>query len=490
MTDGNPKHRAAPARLGAPIALLALAAGLAGCAVGPNYVKPDSQVAPQFEGARDGAFSGADAQGKFWTQLGDDTLNQLVDEALQANHDLRMAVGRLVEARALRREAGFDLAPTVTAAGGYTRERLPALASPTGTLLQGHLYDAGFDAFWELDFFGRVRRGLEARHAEVEGAEASLRDAQVSVTAEVARTYFELRGAQTQLAVARRNVDNQRETAGLTQVRLDAGRGTELDTSRARSQLSTTLATIGPLQAQVARSIHRLAVLTGREPNALNDLLTPPRELPDLPQITAVGDPAALLRRRPDIRVAERSLAASTARVGVAIGDLFPKVTFTGNFTYTATEPAYLGQSSTRGYVIGPAISWPAFDLGRVRAQIAGSRARADVALAGYEQTVLRALEETENALVTHARTRDSLKDAQDAARESLTAARIARTRYEGGMVDFLEVLDAERTQLAAEDRLAQVRTDAATSLIAVYKALGGGWEMAPMPRYVRQAGG
>jgi len=335
-----------------------------------------------------------------------------------------------------------------------------------------------------------VRRGVEARSAELEGAEASLRDAQVSVTAEVARTYFELRGAQTQLAVARRNVDNQRETAGLTQARLNAGRGTELDTSRARSQLSTTLATIGPLEAQVARSIHRLAVLTGREPNALNDLLTPARELPELPQITAVGDPAGLLRRRPDIRVAERSLAASTARVGVAIGDLFPKVTFTGNFTYAGTEPGSLGQASSRGYVIAPAISWAAFDLGRVRAQIAGSRARADVALAGYEQTVLRALEETEDSLVTHARTRDSLKDAQDAARESLTAARIARTRFEGGLADFLEVLDAERTQLAAEDRLAQVRIDAATSLIAVYKALGGGWEMAPLPTYVRQAGG
>src|SRR5207253_9477786 len=166
--------------------------------------------------------------------------------------------------------------------------------------------------------------------------------------------------------------------AGLTQVRLDAGRGPGLDTSRARSQLSTTLATIGPLQAQVARSIHRLAVLTGREPNALNDLLTPPRELPDLPQITAAGDPAALLRRRPDIRVAERSLAASTARVGVAIGYLFPKVTFTGNFTYTATEPAYLVEASTRGYVIGPAISWPAFDLGRVSARIKIARAQTE----------------------------------------------------------------------------------------------------------------
>src|ERR1700730_10444049 len=237
--------------------VLLLSAALASCAVGPNYVKPDSQVAPQFEGARDGAFSTADAQERFWTQFNDDTLNRLVDEALDANHDLRMALGRLVEARALRREAEFDLAPTVTAAGSYTNERFPAVDSPTGAPLAGHFYQAGFDAFWELDFFGRVRRGVEARHAEVEGAEATLRDAQVSVIAEVARTYFELRGAQTQLAVAQRNVGNQRETAGLTQVRLDAGRGTELDTSRARSQLSTTLATIGPLEARGARAPFR-----------------------------------------------------------------------------------------------------------------------------------------------------------------------------------------------------------------------------------------
>src|SRR6202140_3472050 len=174
--------------------VLLLSAALASCAVGPNYVKPDSQVAPQFEGARDGAFSTADAQGKFWTQFHDDTLNRLVDEALDANHDLRMALGHLVEARALRREAELDLAPTVTAAGGYTKERFPPVDRPTRAPLAGHFYQAGFDAFWELDFFGRVRRGVEAQHAEVEGAEATLRDAQVSVTAEVARTYFELRG--------------------------------------------------------------------------------------------------------------------------------------------------------------------------------------------------------------------------------------------------------------------------------------------------------
>jgi len=490
MTDNTLKrHTSFPVPL-ALVVSAALAVALAGCAVGPNYVKPATPVAAQFVGARDGAYSTDDTPAKFWTQFGDETLDRLVDEALVANHDLRIALGHLVEARAERHQAQFDLAPTVTASGGYTNERLSQAESLVGAPLNARYYDAGFDAFWELDFFGRIRRNVEAQSAQVSGAEASLRDAQVSVTAEVARTYFELRGEQTQLAVARRNVDNQRETLQFTQAQLGAGRGTEFDTSRAQSQLSTTLATIGPLEAAVARSIHRLSVLTGREPNALQELLEPPRDLPALPQITPVGDPAGLLRRRPDIRVAERQLAASTALVGVAMGDLFPKVTFTGSFSYSATQPGYLGQSGSRGYVIGPGISWAAFDLGRVRAEIAGSRARSDVALAAYEQTVLRALEETENTLVTHARTRDSLTDASDAAEASRTAARIARARYEGGMVDFLEVLDAERTQLAAEDRLAQSRTDAATSLIAVYKALGGGWELAPAPHYVRQAGG
>jgi multidrug efflux system outer membrane protein len=490
MTDSNRKLGTALATAVVLIVLAALAAALAGCAVGPNYVKPDTPVAPQYQGAADPAFSTQEVQAKFWTQFGDATLDQLVDEALLANHDLRIALGNLVEARAERRAAKLDLLPVVTASGGYTAERLSAAESLFNQPINARYYDAGFDAFWELDFFGRIRRNVEAQSAQVEGAQASLRDAQVSVTAEVARTYFELRGEQTQLAVARRNVDNQRETLQLTKARLDAGRATELDTSRAQSQLSTTLATIGPLEASVARSIHRLAVLTGREPNALNELLQPPRELPDLPQIAAVGDPAGLLRRRPDVRVAERQLAASTALVGVAMGDLFPKVTFTGSFSYSANAGSPLGGDATRGYVIGPSISWAAFDLGRVKAHVESSRARSDVALATYEQTVLRALEETEDALVTHARTRDSLRDATDAAVASRTAARIARTRYEGGLVDFLDVLDAERTQLTAEDQLAQSRTEAATSLIAVYKALGGGWEMAPLPRYVRQAGG
>jgi multidrug efflux system outer membrane protein len=490
MTDINKRRGATFATLIALIALATLAAALAGCAVGPNYVKPATPVAPQFAGARTGAYTPQDAQAQFWTQFGDPTLDRLVDEALVANHDLRIALANLVEARAERRQSQFDLAPTVTASGGYTKQRFPAVSSPTGTEFTQQFYDAGFDAFWELDFFGRIRRNIEANSAQVQSAEAGLRDAQVSVTAEVARTYFELRGEQARFAVAWRNVENQRATLQLTQARLEAGRSTELDTARAQAQLSATLTTLGPLEAAIARSIHRLSVLTGQQPEALRELLAPPRELPDLPQITAVGDPAGLLRRRPDIRVAERQLASSNALVGVAIADLFPKVTFTGSFSYAAPVPSQLGTSASRGYVIGPGISWAAFDLGRVQAEVAGSRARADAALASYERTVLRALEETENALITHARTRDSLSDAAAAAAASQTAARIARTRYEGGVADFLDVLDAERTQLADEDRLAQSRTDAATSLVAVYKALGGGWQGAPLPRYVHQAGG
>ena len=490
MTDVGRRRGATFATLIALIALATLAAALAGCAVGPNYKTPATPVPSQFVGATEGAYSREDAQAAFWTQFGDATLDRLIDEALAANHDLRIALAHLVEARADRHHSQFDLAPTVTASGGYTKQEFPAVSSPTGATFNQQFYDAGFDAFWELDFFGRIRRNVEAKSAQVEGAEASLRDAQVSVTAEVARTYFELRGEQARFAVTWRNVENQRATLQVTQARLEAGRSTELDTARAQAQLSATLTNIGPLEASIARSIHRLSVLTGQQPEALRDLLAPPHELPQLPVLTAIGDPAGLLRRRPDIRVAERQLAASTALVGAAIADYFPKVTFTGNFTYAAQTPAELGTSASRGYLIGPGISWAAFDLGRVHAQVAGSRARADGALAAYEQSVLRALEETENALITHARTRDSLSDAAAAAAASQTAANIARTRYEGGLVDFLDVLDAERTQLVDEDRLAQSRADAATSLVAVYKALGGGWQGAPSPRYVRQAGG
>lgn len=476
------------------IAVIALAAALSGCAVGPNYVRPTTSVAKRFpketaatlgaQTASKSIYSSSKTQIEFWRQFDDPVLDTMVGDALKANYDLRIALGRLVQARALRNQSLYGLAPTVTASGGYTKQRVPAVEDPFGGPYHTKMYDAGFDAAWELDFFGGVRRGIEARNAELEGEVANLHDVQMSVIAEVARNYFELRGEQTQLAVARENVRNQRQVLGLAQAQLEAGSGTELDVARAQAQLDTTLSTIGPLEAAVSRSIHRLSVLTGRQPDALSAVLSAPHALPPLPPIIPIGTPEELLRRRPDIRAAERNLAASTALVGVAISNLFPKVTFTGSFGFAAAEPAGFGTAASRSYMIGPGITWAAFNLGRVREQIAGARAGAVIALDQYHRTVLNALEETEDALVTHDRDRDQLLHAEDAARESAIAARLAQVRYKGGMVDFLSVLDAERTQLQAENALAQARTSAATSLIAVYKALGGGWETAPLPRY------
>jgi len=461
----------------APIA----AAVLAACAVGPDYHAPETKAAEKFDNMEPN-YSTGQGTPAFWHTFSDSELDKLVTDALASNHDLRIALTRVEEARALRRDAAFDLAPSINASGGYTKTRTSNEGILPGAARDAEFYDAGFDAFWELDFFGGVRRGLEASKAELGAEEASLQDVQVIVTGEVTRTYFELRGQQLQLNVARRNVANQQSTLELAQARLDAGSGTEFDTARAQAQLSTTLGTIGPLEATVARSIHRLSVLVGREPGALRAELTPTQNLPPLPGIVSVGDPASLLRRRPDIRVAERELAGATAQIGVAVADLFPRVTFTGSAGYVAGSSGALGDRGTDAYVLAPGISWGIFDYGHVQARIGAAKWSKEGALLRYEKTVLQALEETEDSLVTHARARDRLVHDEAAVQASTTAAGLARVRYENGASDFLQVLDAERTLLQSEDQLARSRTEAATSLIAVYKALGGGWEGAPHP--------
>jgi multidrug efflux system outer membrane protein len=461
----------------------AAAAALSACAVGPNYQRPVTPVPPQFANLGQPGFNGGDVEAKFWTLFKDPRLDRLVDDALTANKDLQRARANLRASRAARRLAGFDLFPTVTAAGSYThtresRNQLPAIISPDRTL---DAADVGFDAFWELDFFGRVRRGIQAAGAEEQASAASLRDVQVTVTAEVARNYFVLRGLQEQLAVATRNADNQTQTLRVTQARLEAGRGTELDSARAEAQLKTTLASIPLLESSTATTIYRLSVLTGRLPDALAADLQVAEPLRDLPSLNAVGDPATLLRRRPDIRVAERSLAASTARIGVAIGDLFPKVTFTGSVGYNAATFGGLGKTGSDTYSVGPAISWAAFDLGRVGARIKIAHAQADADLAAYEASVLGALEETEGALLTYGRAQSRRELLTQAANASERAADLARQRFQGGLTDFVNVLDAEREALIVEDSLAQSRTQTATALVAVYKALGGGWVDEPL---------
>lgn len=449
---------------------------LAACAVGPDYQRPNAPTADEFV-ASAANVEDSDVERDFWKAFNDPLLNELVEDSLRANHDVRIALSRLREARALRGESRLDLAPTVTASAGATDARASERQMPVSNADRDQdYYDAGFDAFWELDFFGRVRRGVEAQSALVQAAEAQLYATQVTVTAEIARNYFELRGAQQRLEVARRNAANQEESLRITRARLDGGRGTQLDVSRAQSLLSATLATIPDLETTATYAMFRLGVLTGRSPEALVDRLAEARPLPVLPDTHRIGTPEALLRRRPDIQVAERQLAAATARIGVAVADLFPRVSFTGRWGFDATSSADLGDAGSETFGFGPSIQWAAFDLGRVRQRINQREASASGALARYEQSVLQALEETDASLTSYAQALAKQQHLRQSAQSSTEAATIARARFESGVADFLTVLDAERTMLETEDRLAVSETQTATALLSMYKALGGGF--------------
>jgi multidrug efflux system outer membrane protein len=473
MTAERPR----PATRSVLVAVL-FATALGGCAVGPSYRRPELPLPERYDGATtlDGA-SGDVAPAEYWQTLADPQLTALVEEALRANHDVRIAFATVVEARARSRESLYDFAPTVTATGGRTESRTTrAAAALSGTPRRSNYFDAGFDATWELDLYGAVRRGREARVADARAAEAGWRAAQVAVAAEVVRAYLDLRGAQERLDVARRNADNQAATLKVTEARLAGGRGTELDRARASGQWLTTRASIPTLEADVRTASYRLAVLVGRSPEALLTELAVPKPLPTLPATLAIGAPADLLRRRPDVVQAERQLAAATARVGVAIADLFPRVMLVGSAGSVAAHSDGLFKGGNDVYSFGPRLDWAFLNLGRVREQIVASRAGADRALAAYQQGVLRALEDADGALVRYDRVRARAELLASAAEESARAAHLARRRFEGGATDFLTVLDAERSQLDAETLTVAARIDAATALVTVYKALGGGW--------------
>ncbi|MGD0537077.1 MAG: multidrug efflux RND transporter permease subunit [Verrucomicrobiota bacterium] len=454
---------------------------LGGCAAGPNYHAPRTEVSAAFAGGSPTNFAAAPIAITWWRGFNDATLDRLVDRAVATNHDLRIATARVREARALRTQAAFGLAPTVTADAGYNKSLTSKDSEPfplTRQQRELQLYNAGFDATWELDLFGHVRRAVEASTAEVAATEAARQDVLVSLIAEVARNYFELRGRQNELEIAWRNATNQQDTLDITLAKLKAGRATELDGARARSQLNATLALIPPLEAGIKQTIYRLGVLTGGQPAALEPELALPAPMPALPALVNLGRPAELLRRRPDIRAAERSLAAATARIGVQTADLFPRVTFQGNLGLSANEISGLFKSGADTYSFGPQITWAALDLGRVRARMKAAHAEADAQLAAYEKTVLTALEETEDALVEFDRAqarRDYLITSAQAAGEAVA---LANRRYRSGIDEFLTVLDTQRTQLSIQDQLAQSETHTATALVAVYKSLGGGWEI------------
>ena len=461
------------------LALLCATLCLAGCMVGPDYQKPPTEPGQTFANAAQPEFKTGGIEGAWWKQFKDARLTRLIELAIANNRDLRAAEANLRQARALFLDAGLDLLPHITGHANYTEQRrsFAALNRRNFVPRDLNLYNTGFDAFWEIDIFGRIRRNMQAREAEIESAEAERRSVIISVVSEVARNYFELRGHQNQLSVAQKNAENQQHTLDLTQERLDAGIGTELDTSRAKAQLDTTLATIPPIDSLIHQDIHRIGVLTGQLPAALAAELLPPAPLPNLPELVRIGKPAELLRRRPDIRSAERDLAAATASIGVATADLFPRVSFNGTFALESQSLAGLGAAGSDAYVFGPRISWAALNLGQVYARIRAADAGAESTLAQYEQTVLNALEETENTLVNYNRIRARQALLASAAAESLKAYQLVHLRFDDGVEDFLNVLDTERRLLEDQRQLAQSQTATATSLVALYKALGGGWE-------------
>jgi multidrug efflux system outer membrane protein len=461
--------------------LASLALALAACSVGPGYVRPDMPV-PAAYGQAPAPAADAPARAAtdsaFWRSFEDPQLSALVEQALAANHDLRIALAHYDRANALLRSAGFDRFPSITAGGAGSEVRASADQAPG--VARGDRdrrdYSAGANAAWELDLFGRIRRNVEAQRAEAAASAADLAAAQVAIVGEVARTYVQLRGLQQRLRVANENADNQRETLRLVAARLETGRGTEFDSARARAQLEATLARIPALEAQVAVDMHRLAVLVGRTPDALVAQLQPQKPLPNLPAALDPGTPGELLRRRPDIAAAEQRLHAATARIGVATADLFPRFTLGGLIGSQALDSGALFQRDSETRLVALGIDWSFLDTGRVRARIAAAGADADAALARYEQAVLLALEDTEDALVRYARARVEDEHLARAAADSAQAARLARVRFDAGAADLFEVLDAERTQLQAQDAFADGRSRSASSAVSLYVALAGGW--------------
>lgn len=467
-------------------AALALTLLASGCAlVGKDYTAPPAKLDPTFIGAgaaKVNAEPVAADIATFWRGFNDAELSALVERALQANGDVRIAQARLQESRANRTEVDAATLPSIGVEGNAQRS-----VSPPSSVFQssrrtrtGANFDASFVANWELDFFGVERRAKESAAALVGASEASLGAAQTSVAAEVARNYLEVRGLQLRHQVTEASLANQRESLTIAQARVDAGRGTQLDLERALSLTATTEAALPSLLAAIDLGIYRLATLTAQPPSALRARLATPAPLPGLPIVDLaalpLGTPQQWMARRPDVAAAERQLAAATAEIGVTEGELYPSISLSGLLGLASTKFADLTDRESRRYSVGAGITWTLLDFGRIRSRIAASEARTLQSLATYEQTLATALEETEGSFAQFSRNaqrRDSLSRAERSAAE---ASRLARLRYEAGVTDFLAVLDADRELLSARDALAQADTANATSLVAVYRALGGGW--------------
>lgn len=458
----------------------AAALSLAGCAVGPDYVSPTPNAPAQtafVEGASP-AFSGDEPPGRWWSLYRDPLLDGLVEQALVANTDLRVAAANLRQARAVLREVRSGRLPStnISASGNYGRQSGEALGLGTSTD-DGAVFDVGLDVGYQLDLFGRIARGIQASRAEVGAVQAAFDLARISVAAETTRAYADACGAGRQLAVARESVRLQEQTFDLTRRLLEGGRGTALETGQAGALLERTRSAIPGLEAQRDAALYRLAVLTGRPPAEFPAAVAACTASPVLAEPVPVGNGATLLARRPDIRAAERRLAAATARIGVATAELYPDISIGGSIGSTATALGNLGSGSSFRYGIGPLISWSFPNFSVARARIAQAEASADAALAEFDGSWLTALQQTETALSRYANGQTRVATLERGVAQSREAARIARLRFEAGRESFQSVLDAERSLSEIEAELARAEADLSDSLVTLFLALGGGWE-------------
>lgn len=524
------------------LAVLTVAAtgALAGCMVGPDYATPKSETEAKFAETAPppttrpgGVVTDRTVQvTEWWTTFRDPKLEGLIGRAKKGSLDLRQAASRVRSARAQRGVNGTGLLPNLNADGGYQRAlgsrnivfpagalgggsggggsggggggasssagRLrpqengnptsvnnPQAGGPASPLglggfpgVETDLYQVGFDSTWEIDVFGGQRRSIEATVADEQAAQEDQRDALVTLYAEVARNYITLRGQQRQLQIARENLDSQQQSLRLTRSRFDAGFVTELDVARQATQVSSTAATLPSLDADIHVTIHAIGVLLGESPDALLAELTVDGPIPSNPPEVPIGLPSDLLRRRPDIRRAERQVAAATARVGAATADLYPKFSITGALGFDTFTPKHILDWRSKYWALSPGVSWPIFDSGRIRFNIQVQNEAQGQAVTAYQQAILTAMRDVEDALVRYSTEQLRRQSLSDAVKTSQQAVDLASQQYTQGIVDQLTVLDAERTKLASEDALARSDSAIATDLVALYKALGGGWEV------------
>ena len=456
---------------------------LAGCAVGPNYQPPKVNMpanwaAPLANGETNGP---VDLAG-WWKNFGDTNLDSLMMIAVQSNLTLHVAEARVREARAEKDVITGQLWPSVGSSAGYSRNRFGANSFPPippGVPLDYNLYNAGFDAAWEIDIFGGTRRAVEAANADTGAAEYGRRDVLVSLLAEVGRNYVSARGYQQRLAITRQNIQVERDVLDLTSNRFQNGLSSDLDVQQAMAVLTATEAQVPALETGFNQSVYHLAVLLGQPPGALQDEMAAEKPVPISPPVVPVGLPSELLERRPDVERSERELAAATARIGVARADLFPKFSLTGIAGLESISADHWFDYASRYWSAGPTVQWELFEAGSIRANVRVQDARQEQALDNYQQAVLTALEDAANALIAYAKEqvrREALSQSVDANQQALE---LSTQLYKSGLADFLQVLDSERSLYAAQDSLVQSDQSVALDLVQLYKALGGGWQVA-----------